>query len=81
MSLLSLSSDPVFRYLVSRLNQFATFDASRTRISTQVGEAYNQEEAKVVKQRLKLPLVIVGGIRPLLVAMGVIGRCLRFQII
>jgi hypothetical protein len=72
MSLLSLSSDPVFRNLVSRLNQFATFDSSRTRISTQVGKAYNQEEAKVVKQRLKLPLVIVGGIRSLLVAMGVL---------
>ena len=54
--------------LSSGMTQFSTFGAARTRISTQKKEAYNQEEAKVFKQRLRIPLALVGGIRSLPVA-------------
>jgi 2,4-dienoyl-CoA reductase-like NADH-dependent reductase (Old Yellow Enzyme family) len=50
------------------MTQFSTFGAARTRISAQKKEAYNQEEAKVFKQRLRIPLALVGGIRSLPVA-------------
>jgi 2,4-dienoyl-CoA reductase-like NADH-dependent reductase (Old Yellow Enzyme family) len=54
--------------LSSGMTQFSTFGAARTRISTQKKEAYNQEEARAFKQRLKIPLILVGGIRSLPVA-------------
>lgn len=60
--------------LSSGMTKFSTFGASRTRISTQKKEAYNQEEAKVFKQRLRIPLVLVGGIRSLPVAEGLVAQ-------
>jgi len=54
--------------LSSGMTKFSTFGAARTRISTQKKEAYNQEEAKAFKQRLKIPVALVGGIRSLPVA-------------
>jgi 2,4-dienoyl-CoA reductase-like NADH-dependent reductase (Old Yellow Enzyme family) len=54
--------------LSSGMTQFSTFGAARTRIGTQKKEAYNQEEARAFKQRLKIPLILVGGIRSLPVA-------------
>jgi len=50
---------------MSRLSRFA---ASRKGVTSQKKEAYNQEEARVLKQRLKIPVILVGGIRSLPVA-------------
>ena len=54
--------------LSSGMTKFAKFTSSRTGITAQAKEAYNQEEAKAFKRRLKIPLILVGGIRSLPVA-------------
>jgi 2,4-dienoyl-CoA reductase-like NADH-dependent reductase (Old Yellow Enzyme family) len=54
--------------LSSGMTKFSRFGSARTQISNQTKEAYNQEEARVFKQRLKIPLILVGGIRSLPVA-------------
>jgi 2,4-dienoyl-CoA reductase-like NADH-dependent reductase (Old Yellow Enzyme family) len=54
--------------LSSGMTKFSKFSAVRTGITTQAKEAYNQEEAKAFKRRLKIPLILVGGIRSLPVA-------------
>jgi 2,4-dienoyl-CoA reductase-like NADH-dependent reductase (Old Yellow Enzyme family) len=63
--------------LSSGMTQFSKFGSARTGITTQVKEAYNQEEARAFKRRLKIPLVLVGGIRSLPVAERLIqdGAC------
>jgi 2,4-dienoyl-CoA reductase-like NADH-dependent reductase (Old Yellow Enzyme family) len=50
------------------MTKFSKLASARTGISTQAKEAYHQEEAKAFKQRLKIPLILVGGIRSLPVA-------------
>lgn len=54
--------------LSSGMTKFSKLGSARTGISTQDKEAYNKEEAKAFKQRLKIPLILVGGIRSLPVA-------------
>lgn len=54
--------------LSSGMTKFSQFGASRMRISNQNKEAYNQEEARALKRRLKIPVILVGGIRSLPVA-------------
>jgi 2,4-dienoyl-CoA reductase-like NADH-dependent reductase (Old Yellow Enzyme family) len=54
--------------LSSGMTKFSRFGSARTQISNQTKEAYNQEEARVFKRRLKIPLILVGGIRSLPVA-------------
>jgi 2,4-dienoyl-CoA reductase-like NADH-dependent reductase (Old Yellow Enzyme family) len=54
--------------LSSGMTKFSKFGSARTGITAQVKEAYNQEEARTFKRRLKLPLILVGGIRSLPVA-------------
>ena len=54
--------------LSSGMTKHSTFGSARTGISSQAKEAYNQEEAKAFKRRLKTPLILVGGIRSLPVA-------------
>jgi 2,4-dienoyl-CoA reductase-like NADH-dependent reductase (Old Yellow Enzyme family) len=48
--------------------RFSPVGAARQAISSQKKEAYHQEEARVFKQQLKIPLILVGGIRSLPVA-------------
>jgi 2,4-dienoyl-CoA reductase-like NADH-dependent reductase (Old Yellow Enzyme family) len=50
------------------MTRFSKFGSARTGISNQKKEAYNQEEAKAFKERLRVPLILVGGIRSLPVA-------------
>jgi 2,4-dienoyl-CoA reductase-like NADH-dependent reductase (Old Yellow Enzyme family) len=52
----------------SGLPRFSKFTAVRPGIDTAAKEAYHQEEAKAFKQRLKVPLILVGGIRSFAVA-------------
>jgi 2,4-dienoyl-CoA reductase-like NADH-dependent reductase (Old Yellow Enzyme family) len=52
----------------SGLKRFSRFIASRPGIDSEDKEAYHQEEARAYKQRLKVPLILVGGIRSLAVA-------------
>jgi 2,4-dienoyl-CoA reductase-like NADH-dependent reductase (Old Yellow Enzyme family) len=54
--------------LSSGMTKFSRFGAARTKISSQAKEAYNREEARFFKRRLKIPLILVGGIRSLPVA-------------
>jgi 2,4-dienoyl-CoA reductase-like NADH-dependent reductase (Old Yellow Enzyme family) len=54
--------------LSSGMTKFSRFGSARTHITNQKKEAYNQEEAKVFKRRLRIPLILVGGIRSLPVA-------------
>jgi 2,4-dienoyl-CoA reductase-like NADH-dependent reductase (Old Yellow Enzyme family) len=54
--------------LSSGMVKFSRFTSSRAGITAQAKEAYNQEEAKAFKRRLKIPLILVGGIRSLPVA-------------
>jgi len=54
--------------LSSGMTKYARFGSARQSITNQKKEAYNQEEARVFKQRLKIPLILVGGIRSLPVA-------------
>jgi 2,4-dienoyl-CoA reductase-like NADH-dependent reductase (Old Yellow Enzyme family) len=54
--------------LSSGMTKFARFGSARQGITNQKKEAYNREEARVFKQRLKIPLILVGGIRSLPVA-------------
>jgi 2,4-dienoyl-CoA reductase-like NADH-dependent reductase (Old Yellow Enzyme family) len=54
--------------LSSGMTKFSKLGSARTGITTQAKEAYNQEEAKAFKGRLKIPLILVGGIRSLPVA-------------
>jgi 2,4-dienoyl-CoA reductase-like NADH-dependent reductase (Old Yellow Enzyme family) len=48
--------------------RFSSVGAARQAISNQKKEAYHQEEARVFKQQLKIPVILVGGIRSLPVA-------------
>jgi 2,4-dienoyl-CoA reductase-like NADH-dependent reductase (Old Yellow Enzyme family) len=48
--------------------RFSPVGAARQAISNQKKEAYHQDQAKVFKQQLKIPLILVGGIRSLPVA-------------
>ena len=52
----------------SGLPRFSKFTAARPGIDSEEKEAYHQEEARAFKQRLKAPLILVGGIRSLAVA-------------
>ncbi|MCU0561241.1 MAG: NADH:flavin oxidoreductase [Desulfobacterales bacterium] len=52
----------------SGMTRFSTRGAARTGITNQKKEAYNQQEAKVFRERLQIPLILVGGIRSLPVA-------------
>ncbi|MFO7706935.1 MAG: NADH:flavin oxidoreductase [Desulfobacterales bacterium] len=54
--------------LSSGMTRYAKLGSSRTGITNQKKEAYNQEEAKAFKARLQTPLILVGGIRSLPVA-------------
>jgi 2,4-dienoyl-CoA reductase-like NADH-dependent reductase (Old Yellow Enzyme family) len=54
--------------LSSGMTKFSQFGAARTHITKQQKEAYNQEEARALKRRLKIPVILVGGIRSLPVA-------------
>ncbi len=54
--------------LSSGMTRFARLGAARTGIRNQTKEAYHQEEAKVFKAKLRIPLILVGGIRSLPVA-------------
>jgi 2,4-dienoyl-CoA reductase-like NADH-dependent reductase (Old Yellow Enzyme family) len=54
--------------LSSGMTKYSTFGAARTGITTEMKEAYNQEDAKAFKRRLTIPLILVGGIRSLPVA-------------
>jgi 2,4-dienoyl-CoA reductase-like NADH-dependent reductase (Old Yellow Enzyme family) len=54
--------------LSSGMTKFSRFGSARTKISNQAKEAYNQEEARVFRRRLQIPLILVGGIRSLPVA-------------
>jgi 2,4-dienoyl-CoA reductase-like NADH-dependent reductase (Old Yellow Enzyme family) len=63
--------------LSSGMTKFSQFGSARTAITNQKKEAYNREEARALKQRLKIPVILVGGIRSLPVAEGLIaeGAC------
>ena len=63
--------------LSSGMTKFSRFGSARTAITNQKKEAYNREEARALKQRLKIPVILVGGIRSLPVAEGLIaeGAC------
>jgi 2,4-dienoyl-CoA reductase-like NADH-dependent reductase (Old Yellow Enzyme family) len=52
----------------SGLQRFSKFTAVRPDIDSEEKEAYHQEEARAFKQRLKVPLILVGGIRSFAVA-------------
>jgi 2,4-dienoyl-CoA reductase-like NADH-dependent reductase (Old Yellow Enzyme family) len=52
----------------SGLPRFSKFTAARPGIDSEEKEAYHQAEARVFKQRLKAPLILVGGIRSFAVA-------------
>jgi 2,4-dienoyl-CoA reductase-like NADH-dependent reductase (Old Yellow Enzyme family) len=52
----------------SGLPRFSKFTAVRPGIDSEEKEAYHQEEAKAFKKRLKVPLILVGGIRSFAVA-------------
>jgi 2,4-dienoyl-CoA reductase-like NADH-dependent reductase (Old Yellow Enzyme family) len=52
----------------SGLPRFSKFTAVRPGIDSEEKEAYHQEEARAFKQRLQVPLILVGGIRSLAVA-------------
>jgi 2,4-dienoyl-CoA reductase-like NADH-dependent reductase (Old Yellow Enzyme family) len=52
----------------SGLPRFSKFTAVRPGIDSEEKEAYHQEEARAFKQRLKAPLILVGGIRSFAVA-------------
>jgi 2,4-dienoyl-CoA reductase-like NADH-dependent reductase (Old Yellow Enzyme family) len=52
----------------SGMSRFSKVTASRSGIDSEEKEAYHQEEARAFKQRLKIPLILVGGIRSLAVA-------------
>jgi 2,4-dienoyl-CoA reductase-like NADH-dependent reductase (Old Yellow Enzyme family) len=54
--------------LSSGMTKFAQFGSARKGIANQKQEAYNQREARLFKQRLNIPLILVGGIRSLPVA-------------
>jgi 2,4-dienoyl-CoA reductase-like NADH-dependent reductase (Old Yellow Enzyme family) len=54
--------------LSSGMTKFSQFGSARTHITNQKKEAYNQEEARALKRRLKIPMILVGGIRSLPVA-------------
>lgn len=54
--------------LSSGMTRFSKLGSARKGITNQKKEAYNQEEAKAFKQRLRIPLILVGGIRSLPVA-------------
>ncbi len=60
--------------LSSGMTKFSRFGSARTHITNQKKEAYNQEEARVFKQRMKIPLILVGGIRSLAVAEGLVAE-------
>jgi 2,4-dienoyl-CoA reductase-like NADH-dependent reductase (Old Yellow Enzyme family) len=51
--------------LSSGMIKLAQFIPARKNVTSQKKEAYNQEEARVFKQRLRVPLILVGGIRSL----------------
>jgi len=63
--------------LSSGMTKFSKFGSARTAITNQKKEAYNREEARALKQRLKIPVILVGGIRSLPVAEGLVaeGAC------
>jgi 2,4-dienoyl-CoA reductase-like NADH-dependent reductase (Old Yellow Enzyme family) len=48
--------------------KFAKFGSARLAVTSEEKEAYHQPEARVYKQRLKIPLLLVGGFRSLNVA-------------
>jgi 2,4-dienoyl-CoA reductase-like NADH-dependent reductase (Old Yellow Enzyme family) len=52
----------------SGMARFAKVSASRPGIDSEEKEAYHQEEARAFKQRLNIPLILVGGIRSFPVA-------------
>jgi 2,4-dienoyl-CoA reductase-like NADH-dependent reductase (Old Yellow Enzyme family) len=52
----------------SGMSKFGKFGSARVGVTSQKKEAYNQEDARVFKQRLQIPLILVGGIRSLPVA-------------
>jgi len=52
----------------SGLTRFSKFTAARPGIDSVEKEAYHQEEAKAFKEYLKVPLILVGGIRSFAVA-------------
>ncbi|MCU0538810.1 MAG: NADH:flavin oxidoreductase [Desulfobacterales bacterium] len=54
--------------LSSGMTRHARFGAARTGIRNQAQEAYHREEAKLFKAKLRIPLILVGGIRSLPVA-------------
>jgi 2,4-dienoyl-CoA reductase-like NADH-dependent reductase (Old Yellow Enzyme family) len=54
--------------LSSGMTQYSTLGAARTRISSQEKEAYNRQDAEAFKKRLRIPVILVGGIRSLPVA-------------
>jgi 2,4-dienoyl-CoA reductase-like NADH-dependent reductase (Old Yellow Enzyme family) len=54
--------------LSSGMTKFARFGSARTGVGNRKKEAYNQEEARIFRQRLRIPLILVGGIRSLPVA-------------
>ncbi|MCU0586437.1 MAG: tRNA-dihydrouridine synthase [Desulfobacterales bacterium] len=54
--------------LSSGMTRHARFGAARTGIRNQAQEAYHREEAKLFKVKLRIPLILVGGIRSLPVA-------------
>jgi 2,4-dienoyl-CoA reductase-like NADH-dependent reductase (Old Yellow Enzyme family) len=60
--------------LSSGMTRFARFGSARQGITSRKTEAYNQQEAALFKQRLKIPLILVGGIRSLPVAERLVGE-------
>jgi 2,4-dienoyl-CoA reductase-like NADH-dependent reductase (Old Yellow Enzyme family) len=60
----------------SGMTRFSKRGAARTGITNQKKEAYNQQEAKAFKDRLRIPLILVGGIRSLPVAERLVAESL-----
>ncbi len=60
--------------LSSGMTKFSQFGSARTHITNQKKEAYNQEEARIFRRRLRIPLILVGGIRSLPVAEGLVAE-------
>lgn len=54
--------------------KFAKFGSARLAVASEDKEAYHQPEARVYKQRLKIPLMLVGGFRSLGVAERLVGE-------